>query len=128
MSLKSSFAIVLRALRCKRKLSQRDFGGTSRTFLSKLEGARSSLTLDKLQQVSQRLELSPLTLLTLTLSQETGKPAADLIHDLSSEIEGLECDGGVPGLENAVHCITARKPHEPQASQAQQTQPYFPVP
>ncbi|GLO16084.1 hypothetical protein PPUJ20028_46700 [Pseudomonas putida] len=128
MSLKSSFAIVLRALRCKRKLSQRDFGNTSRTFLSKLEGARSSLTLDKLQQVSQRLELSPLTLLTLTLSQETGKPATDLIHDLRSEIEGLECDGGVPGLENAVHCITARKPHEPQASQAQQTQPYFPVP
>lgn len=128
MSLKSSFAIVLRALRCKRKLSQRDFGDTSRTFLSKLEGARSSLTLDKLQQVSQRLELSPLTLLTLTLSQETGKPAADLIHDLRSEIEGLECDGGVPGLENAVHCITARKPHEPKASQAQQTQPYFPVP
>ncbi|QLJ12537.1 helix-turn-helix transcriptional regulator [Pseudomonas putida] len=128
MSLKSSFAIVLRALRCKRKLSQRDFGDTSRTFLSKLEGARSSLTLDKLQQVSQRLELSPLTLLTLTLSQETGKPAADLIHDLRSEIEGLECDGGVPGLENAVHCITTRKPHEPQASQAQQTQPYFPVP
>lgn len=72
MSLKSSFAIVLRALRCKRNLSQRDFGDTSRTFLSKLEGARSSLTLDKLEQVSQRLELSPLTLLALTLSQESG--------------------------------------------------------
>ncbi|MBV4542830.1 helix-turn-helix domain-containing protein [Pseudomonas vlassakiae] len=127
MSLKSSFAIVLRALRCKRKLSQRDFGDTSRTFLSKLEGARSSLTLDKLEQVSQRLELSPLTLLTLTLSQECGRPAADLIHDLRSEIEGLECDGGVPGLENAIHCITARKLHEPQASEAQQTQLYFPV-
>ena len=115
MSLKSSFAIVLRALRCKRNLSQRDFGDTSRTFLSKLEGARSSLTLDKLEQVSQRLELSPLTLLALTLSQESGKSAVDLIEDLRSEIEGLERDGGVPGLEKTAHCITARKPREHQA-------------
>lgn len=118
MSLKSSFAIVLRALRCKRNLSQRDFGDTSRTFLSKLEGARSSLTLDKLEQVSQRLELSPLTLLTFTLSQESGKSVVELIDDLRSEIEGLECDGGIPGLEQTTHCITARKPRKHQASLA----------
>lgn len=118
MSLKSSFAIVLRALRCKRNLSQRDFGDTSRTFLSKFEGARSSLTLDKLEQVSQRLELSPLTLLALTLCQESGKSAVDLIEDLRSETEGLERDGGVPGLEQAAHCITARKHRNHQASLA----------
>ncbi|WP_267273185.1 helix-turn-helix domain-containing protein [Pseudomonas putida] len=79
MSLKSSFAIVLRTLRTRRKISQRDFGDISRTFLSKLEGARSSLTLDKLEQVSHRLELSSLTLLTLTLSQESGRTAAELM-------------------------------------------------
>ncbi len=98
MSLKSSFAIVLRALRSKRNVSQRDFGDTSRTFLSKLEGGRSSITLDKLEQVSRRLELSPLTLLTLTLSEQTGKPATDLIEGLRSEIEDLERGEGVPGL------------------------------
>lgn len=125
MSLKSSFAIVLRALRCKRNLSQRDFGDTSRTFLSKLEGARSSLTLDKLEQVSQRLELSPLTLLTFTLSQESGKSVVELIDDLRSEIEGLECDGGIPGLDEAAHCITARKPRNHQTSLALKTSSTF---
>ncbi|WEK29618.1 MAG: XRE family transcriptional regulator [Candidatus Pseudomonas phytovorans] len=100
MSLKSSFAIVLRTLRTRRKISQRDFGDTSRTFLSKLEGARSSLTLEKLEQVSHRLELSALTLLTLTLSQESGRSAAELI-DLRSEIERLERDGDMPGLEQS---------------------------
>jgi len=107
MSLKSSFAIVLRTLRTRRKISQRDFGDTSRTFLSKLEGARSSLTLDKLEQVSHRLELSSLTLLTLTLSQESGRTAAELIDDVRSEIERLERDGDVPGLEQAARqsCI-----------------------
>lgn len=99
MSLKSSFAIVLRALRSKRNISQRDFGGASRTFLSKLEGARASITLDKLEQVSQRLELSPLTILTLTLSEKTGRPPADLINSLRCEIEHLQGDGDVPGLE-----------------------------
>lgn len=101
MSLKSSFAIVLRTLRTRRKISQRDFGDTSRTFLSKLEGARSSLTLNKLEQVSHRLELSSLTLLTLTLSQESGRSAAELIDDLRSEIERLERDGDMLGLEQA---------------------------
>ena len=104
MSLKSSFAIVLRTLRCKRNITQRDFGDTSRTFLSKLEGGRSSPTLDKLEQVSQRLELSPLTLLTLTLSLESGKTSAELIDDLRLEIDGLGRDCGVPGMVQATCC------------------------
>ncbi|MCO1623740.1 helix-turn-helix domain-containing protein [Pseudomonas putida] len=99
MSLKSSFAIVLRALRSQRKITQRDFGDTSRTFLSKLEGGKSSLTLDKLKQVSRRLGVSSLTLLTLTLSLESGKSSAELIEQLRLEIENLDGDGGVPGLE-----------------------------
>jgi len=101
MSLKSSFAIVLRVLRSKRNISQRDFGDTSRTFLSRLEGARASITLDKLEQVSRRLQLSLLTILTLTLSEQSGRPAADLIDSLRCEIEHLQGDGGVPGLEVA---------------------------
>lgn len=107
MSLKSSFAIVLRALRSKRNITQRDFGDTSRTFLSKLEGGKSSPTLDKLEQVSQRLELSPLTLLTLSLSLESGKSSAELIDDLRMEIEKLEGDGGVPGLDEPLLAVSA---------------------
>ncbi len=54
MSLKSSFATVLKTLRSKRNISQRNFGDTSRTYLSKLEGGHCSITLDKLDQLSQR--------------------------------------------------------------------------
>lgn len=114
MSLKSSFAVVLRTLRSKRNITQREFGDTSRTFLSKLEGGKSSLTLDTLEQVSQRLELSPLTLLTLTLSLDTGKPSAELIEQLRLEIESLHGDGGVPRLEELSRpsgIDLARNPH-----------------
>lgn len=60
MTLKASFASVLRALRSKRNITQRDFADTtSRTYLSKLELGKSSITLDKLDQVSRRLDVSP---------------------------------------------------------------------
>lgn len=99
MTLKASFASVLRALRSKRNISQRDFADTtSRTYLSKLELGKSSITLDKLDQVSRRLELSPITLLTLTLSEETGKLPSELISKLQLEIADLQREDGLPSL------------------------------
>ncbi|MFG0863135.1 helix-turn-helix domain-containing protein [Pseudomonas sp. CJQ_13] len=99
MTLKASFASVLRALRSKRNITQRDFADTtSRTYLSKLELGKSSITLDKLDQVSRRLELSPLTLLTLTLCEDNGKPPSELISKLQLEIADLQREDGLPGL------------------------------
>lgn len=99
MTLKASFASVLRALRSKRNITQRDFADTtSRTYLSKLEAGKSSITLDKLDQVSRRLELSPITLLTLTLSEDTGKPPSELISKLQLEIADLQREDGLSGL------------------------------
>lgn len=118
MTLKTSFARVLRSIRAERNISQRDFIDTSRTFLSKLENGKSSLTLDKLEQISQSLELGPLTLLTLTLSLESGKPAADLISELRAEIEDLAGDAGVPGLESATQRRGAAEPQSRRKAQA----------
>ncbi|PNA00053.1 MULTISPECIES: helix-turn-helix transcriptional regulator [unclassified Pseudomonas] len=99
MTLKSSFATVLRAIRSKRSITQRQFAdATSRTYLSKLESGKSSITLDKLEQLSARLELSPLTLLALTLSEDGCRPARDLVNTLKVELETLEREGGLPGL------------------------------
>ncbi|MEW9901922.1 helix-turn-helix domain-containing protein [Pseudomonas putida] len=99
MTLKASFANVLRALRSKRNITQRDFADTtSRTYLSKLELGKSSITLDKLEQISSRLELSPLTLLTLTLSEDTGRSASDLMSKMRAELDELQHDGGLLGL------------------------------
>jgi len=78
-------------------------GDTSRTFLSKLEGGKSSLTLDKLEQVSQRLGVSSLTLLTLTLGLESGRSSAELIDGLRLEIENLQREGGLTSLGELPH-------------------------
>lgn len=120
MTLKASFASVLRALRSKRNITQRDFAdATSRTYLSKLELGKSSITLDKLEQVSKRLGLSPLTLLTLTLSEDSGKPAKDLISKLSAELADLQRDGGLTGLKLTVSVVQeVRAPAAQQGSRA----------
>jgi len=100
MTLKTSFASVLRALRSKRNISQRDFADTtSRTYLSKLELGKSSITLDKLAQLSQRLQLSPLTLLTLTLAENTGQPVNALMSNLQAELVSLQHGDGLPSLK-----------------------------
>ncbi|AGN83084.1 TPA: helix-turn-helix transcriptional regulator [Pseudomonas putida] len=100
MTLKSSFANVLRVLRSHRNITQRGFADTtSRTYLSKLESGRSSLTLDKLEKLSERLEVSPLTLVALTLSEDTGQTANELIVRTRSEIRALESEGRIPGLQ-----------------------------
>lgn len=107
MPLKSSFANVLRALRNKRNISQRHFAErVSRTYLSKLEGGKCSITLDKLEQISQRLDLSPLTLLALTLSEDTDESISDLIIRLRKETLSLQQNGGLPGLKPFVHDMT----------------------
>ncbi|POF88769.1 helix-turn-helix domain-containing protein [Pseudomonas putida] len=100
MTLKSSFANVLRVLRNQRNITQRGFADTtSRTYLSKLETGRSSLTLDKLEQLSERLDMSPLTLVALTLSEDTGRTANELLARTQKEIRALQSEGRIPGLQ-----------------------------
>ncbi|QOH69648.1 helix-turn-helix transcriptional regulator [Pseudomonas putida] len=128
MALKSSFAVVLRALRSKRNITQREFADTtSRTYLSKLESGKSSITLDKLEQLSERLDLSPLALLALTVSEETGEPAAALVDKLGVELRKLARDGGVPGLKALVPVpevtkTPIRMQHRPSRPTAGQTE------
>ena len=137
MTLKSSFANVLRAMRGMRNITQREFADTtSRTYLSKLEAGRSSITLDKLEQLSERLNLSSLAILTLTLSEHTGQSANELIAMLRDEIMDLEQDGCIPGLRATLgdEPMTVRGPRvlrsssarEPRATHTGAIQPELP--
>ncbi|WP_439254047.1 hypothetical protein [Pseudomonas monteilii] len=67
--------------------------------MSKLESGKSSITLDKLEQLSERLEMSPLTLVALTLSEDTGQTTNELLARTQNEIRALESDGRIPGLQ-----------------------------
>lgn len=90
MSLKTAIAAVLKATRRARGLSQKDLAEvSSRTYVSKLERAQSSPTLEMMTTLSGPLNISPLTLVALTLGAETGRTIRSLISCVESEVTDL---------------------------------------
>lgn len=95
MTVKTAIASVLKAMRRIRGLSQRDLAEvSSRTYVSKLERAQSSPTLEMMTTLSAPLNLSPLTLVALTIGAETGQSIRSMICRVESEVSDL-MNGGV---------------------------------
>jgi transcriptional regulator with XRE-family HTH domain len=62
--LRSALAANLRAERTRRGLTQEDFEPeTHRTYVSGIECGRRNVTLAKVEQIAERLEIDPLDLL-----------------------------------------------------------------
>ena len=71
MEHRDAFAKALRALRKHKGLTQEDFDEfSSRTYVSLLERAQKSPTLDKINELSQIMGIHPLTLLALSYHYE----------------------------------------------------------
>lgn len=109
MSLKIAFATVLKVMRNSRGITQRHLSqASSRTYLSKLERAQSSLTLDKLDALSDTLQLSPLTVVAMALGARTGEPACTLVDRLKTELSDLEQNGVLRELGMSAEAPTKR--------------------
>ena len=89
MDIRKAFGNSLKVARKARGLSQEDFSITSsRTYLSSLERGLKSPTLDKIDSLAERMEIHPLTLLTLSylcINNETDP--ANLLDRIKSETE-----------------------------------------
>lgn len=133
MSLKTAFASVLKTMRSSRGLTQEHLlDATSRTYLSKLERAQSSPTLNKLDAISQTLELSPLALIALTHSTESHTPLREMLNRLETELLDLRHAGVLKKLEIDFDAVTkaprlaARPlPEKGSLSSSQQTELHF---
>ena len=67
MDIKQAFGLALQHVRRDRQLTQEDFSEvSSRTYVSSLERGIKSPTLDKLESLSQELNIHPVTLLAIT--------------------------------------------------------------
>ncbi|MDD1963762.1 helix-turn-helix domain-containing protein [Pseudomonas putida] len=90
MSLKSAIAVVLKAMRKARGLSQKDLAQvSSRTYVSKLERGQSSPTLEMISTLSAPLGLSPLALVAVTIAAETGQSTRSLLQQTELEMAEL---------------------------------------
>lgn len=100
MSLKTAFAAVLKAMGGARGLSQKKLAVvSSRTYVSKLERAQSSPTLEMMHTLSPPLKLSPLTLVAITIATETGESIRSLINRIEDEANELARAGVLKQLQ-----------------------------
>ena len=66
MDIKEAFGLALKKARNSKKLTQEEFSEiSSRTYISSLERGKKSITLEKLKDISEVLNIHPLTLITL---------------------------------------------------------------
>ncbi|WP_413795189.1 MULTISPECIES: helix-turn-helix domain-containing protein [unclassified Pseudomonas] len=99
MSLKNAFAAVLKAMRAGRGLTQRNLAEvSSRTYVSKLERAQSSPTLEMITALSGSLSVNPLTLVAITLCAESGQSVNALLRRTQEELADLAHQGVLENL------------------------------
>lgn len=100
MSLKIAFAAVLKAMRAGKGLTQRNLAEvSSRTYVSKLERAQSSPTLEMITALSGPLNVNPLTLVAITLSTESGQSVKALLRSTQEELADLAQAGVLKDLK-----------------------------
>ena len=92
MEVKNAFAKALKQIRLNKELTQEDFSNiSSRTYVSALERAIKSPTLDKIESLANVLKIEPLTLLTLTyMIKRNDVEAENLLQIVNNEINNLK--------------------------------------
>jgi len=93
--LRKAFARALKTVRKERGITQEDFAlVSSRTYLSTLERALKSPTLEKIDALAGILKVHPLTLMTLCYRHidQSSKPASaeELLKRVQDELRELE--------------------------------------
>lgn len=116
MSLKPAFAAVLRSVRGAQHRTQENLAdAASRTYLGKLENGASSVTLDKLDELADALNLSPITLLALTLSASDSKPPQEHLERACEEVRMIEESLGMQAIHAQLvsGSLSKRRPSRP---------------
>lgn len=63
---------------------------TSRTYLTKLESAQSTPTLDKFIELAAVLEMSPVALMALVVATRDGEPTAHVLAKATEELKAIQ--------------------------------------
>lgn len=89
--LKPALAAVVRAVRGNLGFTQENLAhAASRTYLSKIENAESSPTIDKFVELAEALGMSPLAFMALILSTRDKTPSSALLAEAAEELKALQ--------------------------------------
>ncbi|HDS1792738.1 helix-turn-helix domain-containing protein [Pseudomonas putida] len=94
MALMQALAALVRAIRNAKALSQEQLSGSVEArHLHNIENARSSITLDKLQAISDKLEIEPAALVVLATALEKGMSDEQILDLLRIEFAKIDALG-----------------------------------
>ncbi|WP_256582545.1 XRE family transcriptional regulator [Pseudomonas sp. B35(2017)] len=92
-------AAALRAIRAIKGLAQNDLASAAdRKFLYKIEQSKTDVTIGKLEEIAQAAGMELNTLMVLATIAASGRPAAEVIQDIASELAWFEGQGGLEEL------------------------------
>ena len=95
MNLKEALAGALRGARAHQGLSYEDLAGaTHRTNIGKLEQARTTPTLEKLDEIADYLGLDLLTMVTLAIAAQGDELPSQALQRTALRIREFEMSGG----------------------------------
>lgn len=95
MHLKEALAGALRGARAHQGLNYEDLAGaTHRTYVAKLEQARATPTLDKLNEIAEYLGLDLLTMVTLAIAAQGEELPSEVLRRAALQVREFEATGG----------------------------------
>lgn len=101
MSLKKEVAGAIRAIRTTRGLDYGDLAEVSvKANIGKLEQGNSSITLDKLIELSEALQFDPVALLAICLAIHKDEPYALTLTRARDQLDAFQAEGGVELLRS----------------------------
>lgn len=96
MSLRNSFAAVLRLLRHQKGMTQSDISKTvAQSHVSQLESAKTTATIDVSCELASAMKIQPVSLITLALACYDQRTPREILSEVLAELEEL-------GLADAV--------------------------
>ena len=94
MDIKKAFGLALKKARKSKLLTLEDFSEVSnRTYISSLERGKKSITLEKLEEISETLKMHPISVLCLTyLIYDENQSIENFTNLLNQELSHLGID------------------------------------
>jgi len=98
MNIRKAFATALKETRKAKCLTQEDFSEvSSRTYMSSLERALKSPTLDKVDEIASVLNVHPVTILIMAYTYvEKGESIESIFRKVSNEARNIKDKGKAP--------------------------------
>lgn len=99
MPLRQGLAAALRAIRATKGLAQSDLASAAgRTFLSRIEQAKSDVTLGKLEEIAAAAGVDAVTLMVLCSVANYGVTPEQILKRVEKELAEFESQGGLENL------------------------------